>query len=68
MKKTSVGGAAEDDDDNQSGCREKMNNNKTKPFVYNNFMKKEMAAIKAADPSLKHKEVFKLAASRVTHT
>jgi len=38
-----------------------------KPSVYNVFMKREMAAIKEADPDLPHKDIFKLAASRVTH-
>jgi len=36
---------------------------KDTPFVA--FMKKEMAAIKAAQPSLGHKATFELAASRV---
>jgi len=36
-----------------------------KPTPYNDFMKREMAAIKEADPTLPHKEIFKLAAARV---
>jgi len=38
------------------------------PTVYNVFIKKQMADIRAEDPSLPLGDVFKLAATRVTTT
>jgi len=40
---------------------------KREPTVYNLFMKKKMAEIKTEDPSLPHRDVFKLAASKVVY-
>lgn len=34
------------------------------PTAYNTFMKRDMASVKAGHPSMSHKEVFKLSASR----
>jgi hypothetical protein len=50
----------------KKATKKKEPKEKKKPTAYNVFMKKEMANIKAADANLAHKEVFKLAASRVS--
>eukprot|EP01100_Stratorugosa_tubuloviscum_P012499 TRINITY_DN595_c4_g1_i1.p1 TRINITY_DN595_c4_g1~~TRINITY_DN595_c4_g1_i1.p1 ORF type:complete len:128 (+),score=69.19 TRINITY_DN595_c4_g1_i1:166-549(+) len=42
----------------------KTDGDKRKPSAYNNFVKKEMAKIKAEDGSIAHKDAFKLAAAR----
>jgi len=52
----------EDCDAENSPRRKKQ---RVKPSAYNTFLKKEMAAILAANPNLPHKEVFKLADSKV---
>lgn len=41
----------------------KIKNNKT-PSAYNIFMKREMSIIRRNNPDMRHKDVFKLAASR----
>lgn len=43
------------------------NREKRKPSAYNEFMKRTIAELKNEDPSLIHKEVFKRAASKVSH-
>ena len=37
------------------------------PSPYNEFMKTEIAKVKAGNPGLDHKEAFKVAASHVSH-
>jgi hypothetical protein len=52
-------------DSTKKSKKDKGPKEKKKPSAYNIFVKKEMAKIKAENSSLSHKEVFKLAASRV---
>lgn len=48
----------------QISSPKKNDGEKRKPSSYNVFVKKEMAKIKTEEPSIQHKEAFKLAASR----
>ncbi len=48
------------------GKPEKKEKKTRTPSAYNNFMKTELAKVKAAQPEMPHKERFKLAASNYT--
>ena len=48
------------------GKPEKKEKKTRAPSAYNNFMKTELAKVKAAQPEMPHKERFKLAASNYT--
>jgi len=70
-------GDTDDDDDDEPPVatvthspkpREKEKKVPKSPTAYNVFMKKQMADIRAEDPSLPHKDVFRIAATRVTTT